>query len=98
MSKTQDKKLQRVLEREEYIIKTKAERAKEAWEEAQIKAAGFQSVLNYAVEQFNEHKEELETEMVTKTEEMIETRQKEIETYLMTEKDIYLEAMGAMKD
>jgi len=80
------------------LIQKKRQEAEDRWTNAQIKAAGFQSVLNYAVEQFNEHKEELETEMVTKTEEMIETRQKEIETYLMTEKDIYLEAMGAMKD
>lgn len=98
MSKTQDKKLQRALEREEYIIKTKAERAKEAWEEAQIKAAGFQSVLDFAVDQFNQHKEELEAEMVTKTEEMIETRQKEIETFLMSEKDKYLESIGIQAD
>jgi hypothetical protein len=98
MSKTQDKKLQRALEREEYIIKTKAERAKEAWEEAQIKAAGFQSVLDYAIDQFNQHKEELEAEMVTKTEEMIETRQKEIETFLMSEKDKYLESIGIQAD
>ena len=98
MSKTQDKKLQRALEREEYVIKTKEERAKEAWEEAQIKAAGFQSVLDFAVDQFNQHKEELEAEMVTKTEEMIETRQKEIETFLMSEKDKYLESIGIQAD
>jgi squalene cyclase len=85
------------LQLDTFFEKRKQE-AEERWVNAQVKAAGFQSVLNYAVEQFNEHKEELETEMVTKTEEMITERQKEIETFLMSEKDKYLESIGIQAD
>ena len=80
------------------IIAKRRQEATERWTNVQIKAAGFQSVLDYAIEQYNLHKEELEEEVITKTEEMIKERQTEIETFLMTEKDIYLAAMGAMKD
>ena len=82
----------------DFLIEKKNKEAEDRWNAAQIQAAGFQSVLDYAVEQFNEHKEELEAEMVTKTEEMIETRQKEIETFLMSEKDKYLESIGIQAD
>jgi hypothetical protein len=80
------------------IIAKRRQEATERWTNVQIKAAGFQSVLDYAIEQYNLHKEELEEEVITKTEEMIKERQTEIETFLMTEKDIYLAAMGAMAD
>ena len=80
------------------IIAKRRQEATERWTNVQIKAAGFQSVLDYALEQYNLHKEELEEEVITKTEEMIKERQTEIETFLMTEKDIYLAAMGAMAD
>ena len=82
----------------ETIAAKKQHEATERWTNVQIKAAGFQSVLDYAVEQYEQHKNELDEEMITKTEEMIKERQKEIETYLMTEKDIYLAAMGTMAD
>jgi hypothetical protein len=80
------------------IIAKRRQEATERWTNVQIKAAGFQSVLDYAIEQYNLHKEELEEEVITKTEEMIKERQTEIETFLMTEKDLYLAAMGAMAD
>lgn len=80
------------------IIAKRRQEATERWTNVQIKAAGFQSVLNYAVEQYNEHKEELTEDVITKTEEMIKERQEEIEKFLMNEKDIYLAAMGAMAD
>jgi hypothetical protein len=80
------------------IIAKRRQEATERWTNVQIKAAGFQSVLDYAVEQYNLHKEELEEEVINKTEEMIKERQEEIETFLMTEKDLYLAAMGAMAD
>ena len=80
------------------IIAKRRQEAIERWTNVQIKAAGFQSVLNYAVEQYNEHKEELTEDVITKTEEMIKERQEEIEKFLMNEKDIYLAAMGAMAD
>jgi hypothetical protein len=80
------------------VIAKRRQEATERWTNVQIKAAGFQSVLDYAIEQYNLHKEELEEEVITKTEEMIKERQTEIETFLMTEKDLYLAAMGAMAD
>ena len=80
------------------LFEKRKQEAEERWTNVQIQAAGFQSVLDYAVEQFNEHKEELDAEMVTKTEEMIRERQSEIENYLMTEKDKYLESIGIQAD
>jgi hypothetical protein len=82
----------------ETIIAKKQQEATERWTNVQIKAAGFQSVLDYAIDQYNQHKEELDEDVITKTEEMIKERQSEIEQFLMTEKDIYLAAMGAMQD
>lgn len=73
-----------------------AEKAKNVrdkrWEDAQIKAATMQSVLDYAVDQFNQHKEELEADVIAKTEELIKERQSEIEAYLMEEKEIFVKA------
>ena len=86
MSKTADKKLKRRVEHAEYM-----------WEQAQLKAATIQSALDYAVDQFNKHKTELELEAVEKTEDMIALRQKEIKDYLMKERDLYLQRMGAVK-
>jgi hypothetical protein len=80
------------------LFEKRKQEAEERWTNAQINAAGFQSVLDYAVEQFNAHKEELEEDVITKTEEMITERQSEIKNYLMTEKDKYLEAMGIQAD
>lgn len=80
------------------IIAKRRQEATERWTNVQIKAAGFQSVLDYAIEQYNLHKEELTEDVITKTEEMIKERQEEIEKFLMNEKDIYLAAMGAMAD
>ena len=80
------------------IIAKRRQEATERWTNVQIKAAGFKSVLDYAIEQYNLHKEELTEDVITKTEEMIKERQEEIEKFLMNEKDIYLAAMGAMAD
>ena len=68
------------------------------WESAQIQAATWQSVLDHATEIYNEHKEELEEEVITQTEEQIKERQQQITDFLMTEKDLYLEAMGIQAD
>lgn len=83
MSKTADKKLKRRIEHAEYM-----------WEQAQLKAATIQSALDYAIDQFNKHKEELSPEVIEQTEDMIAQRQKEIKEYLMKEKDLYVERMG----
>ena len=86
MSKTQDKRLQRRIEQAEYL-----------WNRAQIQAASAQSVLDYMVEQFTKHKEELQEEHVKQTEEQISLRQKEIEDFLMTEKAQYEKRLGVVK-
>lgn len=82
----------------DFLIEKKNKEAEDRWNAAQIQAAGFQSVLDYAVEQFNEHKEELDTEMVTKTEEQISERQEQIKVFLLSEKDKYLESIGIQAD
>lgn len=82
----------------DFLIEKKNKEAEDRWNAAQIQAAGFQSVLDYAVEQFNEHKEELEAEMVTKTEEQISERQEQIKVFLLSEKDKYLESIGIQAD
>lgn len=87
MSKTADKRLQRRIEHAEHM-----------WEQAQLKAATIQSALDYAVDQFNKHKEELSPEVVQQTEEMIAKRQEEIKEYLMGEKEKYLERLGIQQD
>ena len=46
----------------------------------------------------SENKKELTEEQVSQTEEQIKVRQKEIEEFIMTEKDKYLEAMGIQAD
>ena len=66
------------------IIAKRRQEATERWTNVQIKAAGFQSVLDYAIEQYNEHKEELEEEVITETEKQIEARQSQIKEFLMT--------------
>jgi len=97
-SNKQKKSEEREALRLDFLIDKKNKDAEDRWNDAQIKAAGFQSVLDYAVDQFNQHKEELEAEMVTKTEEMITTRQEEIKTFLMSEKEKYLESIGIQAD
>lgn len=92
MSRKQEKVLE-AQQRQADFIAEKAKKARDIrWEQAQIKAATMQSVLDYAVDQFNQHKEELEAEVVTKTEELIKERQSEIEAYLMEEKDMFVKA------
>ena len=86
MSKTQDKRLQRRIEQAEFI-----------WKRAQIKAASAQSVLDYMVDQFNQHKEELTEEHLKQTEEQIALRQKEIEDFLMEEKARYEQRLGVVQ-
>lgn len=86
MSKSGDKRLKRRVEHAEYM-----------WEQAQLKAATIQSALDYAIDQFNKHKQELAPEVIEQTEDMIALRQKEIKEYLMKEKDTYVERMGLLK-
>ena len=96
MSRKQDKALEAQKRQADFI----AEKAKNArdkrWEDAQIKAATMQSVLDYAVDQFNQHKDELEEDVITKTEELIKERQTEIEAFLMEEKETFVKAESGL--
>lgn len=98
MSKRQEKILLNQARQAQFLEEKKQTAAEKRWENAQIQAATWQSVLTYAVEQFTEHKEELEPEMVEKTEALIKERQKEIETFIMAEKELYLESAGIQAD
>jgi hypothetical protein len=80
MSKTQDKKL-----------KNKVEHAEFLWNEAQMKAAAMQQILDIAIAEFEEHQEELEAEVVATITEQIAIRKKDIEDYLMGEKNKFIE-------
>ena len=86
MSKTQDKRLKRRIEQAEFL-----------WERAQIKAATAQSVLDFMVKQYTDHKDELSEDIVAQTEEQISLRQKEIESFIMEEKAKYEERLGVVK-
>lgn len=87
MSKTQDKKL-----------KNKTEHAEFLWNDAQMRAAMMQQTLDIAIAEFEEHQEELDAEVVTQIKQQIDLRKKDIETFLMGEKDKYLERMGIQQD
>lgn len=97
-SKKEKKRLANIAEQAQFLDEKKKAPFIKAWEEAQLKAATMQSVLDYAVEQFTEHKDELEPEVVEKTEALIKERQSEIEEFLMQQKDLYLESMGIQSD
>ena len=87
MSKTQDKKLKNKIEHAEFL-----------WNDAQMRAAMMQQTLQIAIGEFETHKDELEADVVTKVEEQINLRKKDIETFLMGEKGKYLERMGIQQD
>lgn len=87
MSKTQDKKIQNKIEHAEYL-----------WGQAQMKAAAMQQMLDIAIGEFETHKEELDEEVVKTVEAQIALRKKDIETFIMSEKDIYLERIGIQQD
>ena len=87
MSKTQDKKLKNKIEQAEFL-----------WNDAQMRAAMMQQTLQIAIGEFETHKDELEADVVTKVEEQINLRKRDIETFLMGEKGKYLERMGIQQD
>lgn len=98
MSKRQEKIIANKENQQEFLEKKKLKPFEDRWEESQIKAATMQSVLDYAVEQFTEHRDELEKEMITKTEEQINERQEQIKEFIMSEKELYLESIGIQED
>lgn len=88
MSKTQDKKTARKLEHAEYL-----------WGQAQMKAALMQQMLDTAIYEVEEHKEELQKqESWPLIEKSMQERQKDIEEFLMGEKKKYLERVGVKQD
>ena len=97
-SNKEKKRIARLLEQEKFLEEKKTMPILKAWEEAQIKAASIQSALDYAVDQYNQHKDELDEKVQKEVQEQIELRQQEIKDFLMTEKDKYLEAMGIQAD
>ena len=98
MSKRQEKIILNKERQQEFLEKKKLKPFEDRWEESQIKAATMQSVLNYAVEQFTEHRNDLEEEMITKTEEQIQERQEQIKEFIMSEKELYLASIGIQED
>lgn len=98
MSNRQEKLLLNQARQAQFLEEKKTNAVEKRWEDAQVKAAGIQSVLDYAVEQYTQHKDELEESVQEQVEEQIKARQKEIEDFLMEEKDIYLEGMKPKSD
>jgi len=98
MSNRQDKIIANIESQQEFLEKKKLKPFEDRWQESQIKAATMQSVLDYAVEQFTEHRDDLEKEMITKTEEQIQERQEQIKEFIMSEKELYLASIGIQED
>ena len=92
-SKSQLKRVEKQLEADAFIKEKKIKEIERRWEEAQLKAATMQSVLDYVVEQYQEHKSELSEEVVAQTEEQIQLRRSEIKEFLMSEKETYRTAI-----
>jgi phosphoenolpyruvate carboxylase len=97
-SNKEKKRLSRTLDQEQFLEEKKTEPFLKAWEEAQVKAATIQSALDYAVEQYSQHKDELEEKVQKEIEEQISLRQEEIKDFLMTEKERYLASIGILED
>ena len=97
-SNKEKKRLANIAEQEKFLEEKKTAPFLKAWEEAQVKAATIQSALDYAVEQYNQHKDELDEKVQKEVEEQIELRQQEVKEFLMSEKELYLERMGIQQD
>lgn len=98
MSKRQEKLLLNQAKALQFLEEKKTNAVEKRWEDAQVRAASIQSALDYAVEQYNQHKDEIDESAQKAVEEQIQARQKEIEDFIMAEKDLYLESMGIQSD
>jgi len=87
MSKTKDKRL-----------KTKVEHAEYLWKQAQLKAAMAKTELDLAFEVVKDLNEDITEEQLQEIKAQLQLQYKSIETYLMGEKDNYLERMGVQAD
>ena len=97
-SNSELKRMKKMAEQASFLEQKRKQTILDRWEESQVKAATAQSVLDYMVQQYEEHKSELEDDIVEKTEEQIALRKKEIEDFIMSEKEVYLESMGIQAD
>ena len=97
-SKNQMKRIERMAEKESFLKEKKETEILKRWEEAQVTAASAQSVLDYMVQHFEEHKAELSEDIIAQTEEQIVLRKKDIEDFIMSEKELYLESIGIQAD
>ena len=88
MSNRQNKIAINKAEREDFLKGRERTAIEKRWEEAQLKAATMQSVLDYMAEQFYAHKDELSDEIVEQTREQMGLRASEIREFLMSEKEI----------
>ena len=88
MSKTQNKRIQRKTEHAEFL-----------WSQAQMKAALMQQILDTAIYEVEEHREDLEKQETWPViQASMEERKKDIENFLMGEKEKYLERMKIQQD
>jgi len=87
MSKTQDKKKQKIIEHAEFL-----------WNQAQLRSALIKNQLDLAVQTFKELSGEMTEEQVKATEEQTKIQYKRIEEHLMSEKEKYLERLGIQQD
>ena len=97
-SNRQKKILENKAEAESFLEDKKVKAITDRWEASQVTAAGWQSVLDHATNIYQEHKAELDEETITKTEEQIAERQKQIKEFIMSEKEMYLERIGIQQD
>lgn len=87
MSKSQEKKNKRILEQAEYL-----------WEQAQLRAAMAQNQLGGATQIYKNLKDEMSKDDQEATNSQIAARHKEIQEYLESEREKYLERLAEIKE
>jgi hypothetical protein len=92
-SKSQKKRIENQLEAESFIKEKKIKELDARWEDAKLKAATMQSVLDYMAEQFYAHKDELPKDLEEQTREQLGLRASEIKEFIMGEKQYYIQAL-----
>ena len=85
MSRTKEKQQERLREHAEYV-----------WEQAQMRAALAKTQFDIAVEVFRDMNSEMTEEQIKATEEQIAIKEKEIEDYLMSERDKYVQRIAEL--
>lgn len=85
MSRTKEKQQERLREHAEYV-----------WEQAQMRAALAKTQFDIAVEVFRDMNGEMTEEQIKATEEQIAIKEKEIEDYLMSERDKYVQRIAEL--